>query len=359
MLVGLGLTILAGYTGWLANPTWHASQSASIVSSQNPEMLDPIESAMSSLTLRQKVGQLFMSGFRGSTTDANLEAWLAKKNLGGVILFRDNIRTETQLEKLTESIKKLPQTLPFIAIDQEGGPVNRISWDLTAEAGQRQIGSETEAQNIAKKRGAFLQGLGINLNLAPVVDVATQATAGMWYRAFSAEPGERGAAMVRGYRAAGIEAVVKHFPSFGNYSGDVEATIPTKTFSASEQQSFQVALADAHLLMVSPIIASNLDDQSPAPISKPALDYVRETLSFDGVIITDDVEMPSVRAHYSPAKFAVQAFEAGADILLFATHPEDMATAYKAILKKCQTSPVWQAKLDAAVRRILKIKLDL
>ncbi len=313
----------------------------------------------SPLSLEQKVGQMFMLGFNGIKPDYYITKALKQRNFGGVILLGYNIEQPNQLKELTSDLTGIPETKPFIAVDQEGNLVARVKFEPTAKVSQSDLKNGEEAYDTAFKRGAYLKEMGINLNLAPVVDLATSESANIWSRAFRKDHGIFGDAMIRGCNDAGIYCVVKHFPSYGNFSGDVEKEIPRKELSAGEVAVFKEALKNAKFLMISPVIATNIDPDNPAPISEKAIKFIRENLGFKGLIITDDVEMVSIRSNYNPVQFAADAIKAGVDMVLFSGNPQDAADAYDLVVEKVESGEISGKRINESVKRILGLKKSL
>ncbi len=319
--------------------------------------LDSAATSLAKLSLEEQVGQLLITGFGGKVPDSYISSALKLNDFGGVILYGYNIQDSNQVKALTKTLRELAMTTPLIAVDQEGGPVVRVSWDPTASIGQKDIHDPQTALKVARRRGVFLKNLGINLNLAPVVDTVTDPLAALYPRSFTKDWGSLGGAMVTGYQESGVLATVKHFPSFGNFIGNAETEIPTKELSAVEKNNFIEALRSASIFMVSPVIVKNIDPINPAPISKKVIDYIRNVIGFKGVIMTDDIEMKSVVKNYDPVDFALKAYEAGVDLLLFSGNPQTTTDVYKDILAKVKNNQAEIKRLQKSVIKILELKM--
>lgn len=309
-----------------------------------------------SITLEEAVGQLFLVGVSGTRFSDEQQAKLADTPFGNFLLFRDNIGTDEQVRQLTASLSATNRSPVWIAVDQEGGSVVRVDSDPTAAISQQSLVEPEQAYEVARARGNHLQSLGISLPLSPVVDHANSARAGLSDRSFPHDWGQLGDAMVRGYRRSGVVPVVKHFPSYGDLQGDVEASIPHKTLSATEIAIFRQALQHAPVLMISPIIVDNLDPNLPAPLSPTVIRYIRRELDFQGVILTDDAQMRAVRRDYTPDIFAVAALEAGVDMVMFSGTWEDAQSAFHRILEKAQAEPQLKKRLIESAERIIRFK---
>lgn len=308
------------------------------------------------LSLEEKVGQLFLVGVRGKTLSAETQARLEQVPFGNFLLFRENIGDDDEVRQLTASLSAIRRIPPWIAIDQEGGTVVRIDTDPTAAISQASLIDDRQAFEVARARGNFLRSLGINMPLSPVVDHATSARAGLAQRTFLNNWGQFGDAMVRGYRAAQTIPVVKHFPSYGDLQGDVEADIPHKTISAEEIAIFREALKHAPVLMISPIIVDNLDPHLPAPLSPTVIRFIRHELQFNGVILTDDAQMRAVQKRYAPEEFASAALEAGVDMLMFSEAGETAEKTFRLIMDRTKNDEVREKNVEKSVQRIMRIK---
>lgn len=317
-----------------------------------------LRQGLKNYSLEDKVGQLFILGFNGTEPDYYIRRALSLRNFGGVILMSYNIEDEQQVKELTASLSELSEIEPFIAVDQEGGLVARVRFEPRANVSQSEIEDESEAYQIAKHRGMYLQDLGINLNLSPVVDVATDEASGIYERTFRNNWGVLGDAMVNGYLDAGILASVKHFPSYGNFSGNVEKEIPVKKLTQEEIEVFRDAIKNAPLLMVSPVVVSNIDSKNPAMVSPSVIRFIREELDYDGLLITDDIEMQSIQNLYDPVDFAIKAIEAGVDLVLFTGNPQDAADAYNVLIEHIEDGKISEDRVNESLDRILRTKKE-
>ncbi len=251
----------------------------------------------------------------------------------------------------------------FIAADQEGNPVSRFLF-LTALTGQRAIGDEARAFAIAQKRGEELRGLGVNINFAPVLDVASSSADFIFKRAFQGDAAHiaaLGAAMVRGYEEAGIIAVAKHFPGHGGTSVDSHKNLPIVSRNADASASallpFRAAVKDnVPMVMAGHIKVPEIDALYPASLSSPAIAMVRSGLGFHGVIITDDMGMGAIRRSYPLPDASVRAVEAGADIVLVVRSFQDYDTIYQAFKVAIVGGAISEKRINQSVGRILSLK---
>jgi len=281
-----------------------------------------------------RVGRLFALGFEGLTLPRSLIEFAEKFGLGGVILFKRNCADREQIAALTGEIReKLSEAdwTPLVMVDQEGGRVQRIkdgvpqlpsAWELAREnlAGFKAL-IEAQAQALVR--------LGIEINLAPVCDLADKDTGGaIGDRAFgldSAHAAKFAAAHVQACLAGGIAPCAKHFPGHGAVRGDSHEMLPRtnrslRRFEEREFKPFESAIqAGAPLVMAAHILCPPV---SPRPVSLSPQwlgrdGVLRKRMGFEGAVISDDMEMGALQALGEPAEIALQAIEAGCDLLIY------------------------------------------
>lgn len=352
-----------------------------------------IESKIQHMTLEEKVGQLFMIHVYGKTpTDSNYEQTniangrgaknfeeaIQKYHIGGVIYFNwtDNIGTPvdlTQVNALSNGIQKIAmdQRMPIpllIGTDQEGGIVARVTEPATVFPGAMALGatgSEEYGVKVGEIMGSELKHLGINMDLAPDLDVNINPdNPVIGVRSISENPdlvAKLGLAQIKGYQNENVIATGKHFPGHGDTNTDSHYGLPIinhdlKTLEEIDLKPFKAAIdAGIDSIMTAHIVVPALDNSGlPATLSKPILtDLLRYKLGFDGIIITDSLGMSG--ANVVPAdRVAVEAFKAGADILL---NPPDVDIAYNSVLNAVKNGEITEKRLDESVFRILKVKM--
>jgi beta-N-acetylhexosaminidase len=344
------------------------------------------------MTLPEKVGQMFVSYVYGASAttpaaadmtanqaaygvDTGAEA-VAKYHLGGVIYFTwsDNLANPPQIATLSTGLQQAALAgsgIPLqISTDQEGGIVNRIGAPLAVSPGNMAIGATFDprsAYDAAKVSGTQLKALGINVVDAPVVDVNTNPrNAADGPRAFgdrTKQVSALGVAAVRGYAAAGIGSQAKHFPGLGdttvNTDNGVAVTNETREqIMATHVPPFRAAItAGVPSIMAAHIVAPALDPSgAPASLSKPIVTgLLRDTLHYDGVVITDALDAAALGS--IPAdQIVLDAIEAGDDQLLM---PKNVPGAIQAVLDAVAAGTISEARIDASVRRILRMKTRL
>ncbi len=285
--------------------------------------------------LHSRIGQLFMAGMPGTAMDATTECLISEYGLGGVILFKRNIESPIQLARLCNRLQQTAMKkrgLPlFLAIDQEGGRVARLTEPFTRFPGNTAIGASAdpvkEAREFAEKTAQEMRLVGLNMDLAPVVDVARdEVEAHLEGRLFSRDPeivARLGAAVVKGLQDNGVMAVAKHFPGLGAAGLDPHHRLPSITIEADELTRVDLApfsaaaAADVSGVMTSHAVYPALDPGVPATLSRKIITgLLRDELGYQGLVITDDLEMGAIAGGRGIAESAVEAFIAGADILL-------------------------------------------
>ncbi len=299
--------------------------------------------ALCGATLREMAGQMIMTGFRGETIDdsAPIARDIAAGRVGGVVLFsRDvllgeprNIIAPAQVRKLSADLQRRSRIPLFVAIDQEGGRVQRMSskngfMDFPSARSLGLAGDVVKIRSTAAFMGLTLAGAGFNLDFAPVVDVDVNPASpaiGALERSFSPDP-EKVAlfagAFAQGLRSGRVFSCLKHFPGHGSAASDSHQgyTDVTRTWSETELAPYRRLIAQglADMVMTSHVFNANLDPQRPASLSKAVTTgLLREKLGFQGVVITDDLQMKAVTSDYSLEQAVFMALDAGADILLF------------------------------------------
>jgi beta-N-acetylhexosaminidase len=329
------------------------------------------------MSLEQKVGQVFMLGFEGTTLTPGNRALIRDLHLGGVTLFARNIETTRQLARLDAELQTIADPVPlFISVDQEGGLVVRVTEGATIFPGNMAVaasGDPSLARKVAQASAAELLAMGINMNLAPVVDVNTNPmNPVIGVRSFGSDPsavGRFGDASIDGLQSSGVSAVAKHFPGHGDTAVDSHHDLPVvphtlDRLDSIEFQPFRSAIrADVDGIMTAHVYVPSIEPEQdrPATLSHAVLTrLLRERLGYSGLILTDALDMGAIKRDRTAAEAAVEAFQAGADVLLIAgITGEDrvhLAEGPPALLAAVQSGRVSQERLDASVLRILEAK---
>ncbi|MFJ5773496.1 glycoside hydrolase family 3 protein [Streptomyces sp. NPDC093094] len=353
-----------------------------------------LRALISRMTLEEKVGQLFVSRVHGHSAtdpdqadrDANLREFgvgtaaelIAKYRLGGVIYFvwAHNTRDPRQIAGLSNGIQRasldLPRGLPLlISTDQEHGIVCRVGKPATLFPGAMAVGaggSRTDARTLGRIAGKELRAMGIRQDYSPVADVnVNPANPVIGVRSFGADPAAVSrlvAAEVDGYQHSRVAATAKHFPGHGDTEVDSHYGFPTIRHTREQWETldappFRAAIeAGIDSIMTAHILVPALDDSGdPATLSRPILTGIlREELGYDGVVVTDALDMAGVRQKYGDDRVPVLALKAGVDQLL---NPPKLDVAWNAVLKAVQDGELTEERLEESVLRVLRLKAKL
>ena len=346
------------------------------ISSPISALTDPeIDTMIAEMTIEEKVGQLIMVGFEGTQANEAIETHIRKRFVGGIVLFSRNIQSPQQTAELTNELQRLAEAtarqIPlFIGIDQEGGWVIRLKEGATVLPGNMALGA-TNSTELAERAGEItaveLAAVGVNLNFAPVMDVNNNPdNPVIGRRSFGESPelvSRLGIPYIRGLQRNGVLATAKHFPGHGDTTVDSHFELPTvshdlERIHALELQPFRAAIdADVAAIMTAHIIYPAFDAARPATLSPTILtDLLRKELGFDGLLITDDMEMKAIDDRYRSGEAAVMAVEAGADIVMVLWTPAKQIEVFDALLSAIKSGRISQARLDQSIERILKSK---
>lgn len=325
--------------------------------------------SLRSLSLAGKVGQLFVAGFDGTTPTDDIERLITERRLGGIIYFSRNIESPGQLRTLSRGLQQcVPTDGPplLVAIDQEGGRVARLPWD-TALPSAMALGAANDAElteTAGEAVGRELRRLGITVNLAPVLDVTRPDNPVIGVRSFGdcETVAEQGAAFGRGLQSANIVACGKHFPGHGATTIDSHLGLPVvdhdrDRLARVELRPFRAAIdAGIDMIMTAHVAVPSIG-MGPATVSRPVVTgLLREELGFDGLVITDCMEMNAITDGIGTAEGAVQAIEAGCDLITVSHSPELQRAAIDSVISAVETGRISEDRIDASVRRIIRIK---
>jgi beta-N-acetylhexosaminidase len=329
------------------------------------------------MTLEQKVGQVFMLGFEGTTLNASNRALIQDWHLGGVTLFGRNVENGPQLARLNDALQTVADPVPlFISADQEGGLVVRVTSGATIFPGNMAVGATGDldlGRQVAGAAASELRSMGVNMALAPVLDVNTNPlNPVIGVRSFGSDSrrvSEFGVATIRALQSVGVSAVGKHFPGHGDTHVDSHRDLPVVPHSlerlhAVELAPFKTAIqAGVDGIMSAHVYVPALESQArlPATVSGAVLTgLLRDELGYRGLILTDALDMQAIKQNRTAAEAATLAFEAGADMLLIAgidTSDRGRAGDGPALLLAAvRSGRVPIDRLDASVVRILEAK---
>ncbi len=354
------------------------------------EPTDPIDpyrnhakTILADMSLEEKIWQLFIADIdqltgvnhttaSGDTTKNAIE----EKPVGGVIYFTDNLKDRSQTEDMIRNLQSYAGIELFIGVDEEGGTQQndgvtrlggRSDFDVTDFGLMYDVGNTDEAYKVGKTLGMQLQALGFNLDFAPVADVWTNPeNQVIGKRAFSKEP-DNAANMVRncvrGFEEANLLCTLKHFPGHGDtkadsHKGSVSSEKTLEELRKCELIPFRAGIdAGAPLVMMGHITLPNVAgaEEVPATFSKAIVtDLLRNEMGFQGLVVTDAMNMGAIIDHYDPDEAAVLAIQAGVDLILM---PADLDQAFQGIRKAVENGDLSEERIDESVLRILETKL--
>lgn len=357
-------------------PTREASSNPA-PSDPSPESADPtLQSLLSQMTLHEKICQMLVvtpesiTGVEavtaaGDTTKKALQAM----PVGGILYSKPNLRSKDQVKTMLENTQSYSAIPLMFTCDEEGGRVNRLMSTVnTTMIGPmldyKDQGAET-AYNNARTIASDMSALGFNADMAPVADVwSNPENTVIGDRAYSDDFRQAAvlvASAVEGFHAGGAATALKHFPGHGDTSEDSHygAVFITKTLEEIREKEllpFQAGIqAGSDMVMIGHLILSDIDDQ-PAPFShKIVTELLRQELGFDGVIITDGLQMKAMTDFYSDGEIACSAVKAGVDMLLCPANPEEAAAALEDAVKN---GDITESRIEESVLRILKMKKE-
>lgn len=330
------------------------------------------EDVLKAMSLEEKIGQMVIAGLDGLTADEHAEAMLAKYRVGGFVFFARNIQDSRQALALVNSLKALNKRhVPlFLAIDEEGGRVTRLPAEYRKLPASRSIG-DTGSVSLAYEVGGILadrvKSLGFNMDFAPVLDInsnpdnpvigdrslgtTAQGVTGM------------GIAVMKGIQAGNIIPVVKHFPGHGDTAVDSHKGLPRVEADMDRLESFELVpfraavTSQADMVMTAHILLPRIDPKHPATLSKPIITGIlRNLLGFQGVVITDDLNMAAVKDNYDLGDAAVLAVNAGVDIVLTCHEYANLVHVISALRNAVEGGLIPAERIEESVLRILRLK---
>ncbi len=370
-----------------SGPTIDENGASSITDPLNDKSVEEI---LSSMTLDQKIGQMLMLSIRSwddspvnSTIPSDLQEMISKYYVGNIILFAENFSTVEDTVKLTSSLQNaLDINIPmFISVDQEGGNVVRLSegCSLPGNMALGAIGLEESSYTAGVITGKQLYALGVNTNFAPSLDVNNNPQNPVInIRSFSEDPtivASLGSAMISGIQSQNVSACAKHFPGHGDTQTDSHVGLPTIYKTLEELQStelipFQSAIdSGIDMIMTGHIQFPQIEHKKindifvPATLSQKIItEILKEEMGFDGVVVTDSLQMDAISQNFSTEEGAILSIAAGADILLMplsvlnAGETEKLEALIASIKNAVETNRISEERINDAVTRILKVK---
>jgi len=367
LLPGTDLPIQKPVPGIL---NWESPESVSRYPETSPRYIVNTVKKMT-LTDEKLAGQRLMAGFDGTGLSSDLKYLISTLKVGGLILFSRNIESPKQLSCLCRSVQAYAascgQPPLLIAIDQEGGAVARLKWPFTEFPARPPVTNMREAEHMACVMAWELAAMGINMNMAPVMDAAPKTMKSiMAGRAFSHDPhtvSELGCRVIEIFQRSSIMAVAKHFPGIGRTVTDSHEDLPFMDGDADDLHSFDLIPFQAAVrqnvagMMLSHILYRKIDPLWPASLSVPiAKDLLRDQMGYKGLVITDDLDMGAIGKHYDMKTSIRQILLADIDIVLICHKGPNTGIARDEILRGINEEKSLRQSCEISVRRILEMK---
>lgn len=377
----LSAALLLGCVGCRTN-----SADTGSAAQTKPTKTEEVQNIVDSMSLEEKVAQLFLVqpeaivdiGTATAAGDATKQA-INKTPVGGFVYFSDNLQSEQQVQDMLRNVQKYSEDrigLPaFLSVDEEGGTVARVAstgrFDVTDVGDMAKIGASgdvQQARQAGETIGSYLSELGFNLDFAPDADVLTNPdNTVVKKRSFGSDPrvvSDMSLAVAQGLEQHQVYSVYKHFPGHGATAGDTHQgyAYTDKTLDELKQSElipFENAIQNnAAFIMAAHISAPRVTgDDTPASLSKTMItDILRGQMGYDGIVVTDAMNMGAVTEQYTSAQAAVKALQAGADIVLM---PEDFQEAYQGVLDAVKDGTLTEQRINESVTRIVKVKVHM
>ncbi|KJU73049.1 beta-N-acetylhexosaminidase [Clostridium baratii] len=340
-------------------------------SKENPK--DEILETISNMSLDEKIGQLVISGFYGTTLDENILKLIKENKISGVILFNRNVKDSNTLLSLNNSLKESNKNnkLPlFISVDEEGGSVTRMPKDIKRLPTNKYIGSLNNkdlSYNVGEILGEQLSYFGFNMNFAPVLDINSNPNNPViGDRSFGNNKDTvaiLGTSTMKGIQSKNIISVVKHFPGHGDTSVDSHVNLPVVNYDINRLKSFEfvpfkTAIQNgADAVMVGHILLSKIDSKYPSSMSYEIVtNILRKDLGFNGLVVSDDMTMGAIIENYSIEEASIKSINAGVDLLLVCQKYENTENVLKALKEAVLNGTISKERLDNALYNIISIK---
>ncbi len=332
--------------------------------------------------IRQKIGQLFFIGISGAEIDEQTRDLLGEVSPGGVCLFARNIREAQQTRDLLDDLRKISPVEPFLSLDQEGGTVDRLRRIVTPMAAANRITTIEDVAKMAALIGETINLLGFNMDFAPVVDVVDEARAGssngLFSRTFGSSKEDAvtfAGEFLKVLQTNGPIGCLKHFPGLGAARVDSHEELPVveidrEELFATDLYPYRQLLStgEVHAVMAAhasfPSVNLQERDQNgkllPSSLSKTFITtLLRGELDFNGLVITDDLEMGAIVNNYGIGEACVMAVAAGVDMLAICADPEAIRSGFNAIVEAVSSGRIDESRIDESLTRIAALKSRL
>ncbi|MBR4672611.1 MAG: beta-N-acetylhexosaminidase [Bacilli bacterium] len=333
-----------------------------------------VEEQLNKMTLDEKIGQMMIVFYHSTSMDNTLKKSLEEVQPGGFILFADNITNYENTLKFIKDVKSTAKIPMFMSIDEEGGNVQRLYYlkedDITYIPYMQEVGNKNDLEltkNVGKVLAEELRVFGINMDFAPVIDVYSNPNnTVIGKRAFGSDKelvAKHGMALANGLEENGVIPVYKHFPGHGNTAVDSHFALPVVDKTKEELLDLdlypfkEVIKNGAKIIMIGHLaVPSITGDNTPASLSKKLItNFLKEELGYNGLVITDALNMGALTNYYSSDEICAKAVEAGVDILLMPTASRKCLASVKSAIAK---GDIDEERIDESVRKILKLKYE-
>jgi len=334
---------------------------------------DVIEKLVAKMTLEEKIGQLLVVGFHSKQVDPHIRSMIQEYKVGGVILYDRNMESKRQVSQLTEDLQELAlgndQPIPLmITIDQEGGQIVRMRDQVAVKPSQQELGMREDASAVYDtnyQTGEELVEMGIDVNHAPVLDLSATDS-----RSFGEDPKKAealGTQAIQGLNDAGVAATIKHFP--GNGRSNIDPHYETSSVDANQldlenkdiypfKKIIDTMDHEQLFVMVTHLKYPAYDKENPASISPVIIqDLLRGKLGYEGIVVTDDLEMGAVNKYFTYKDLGYSAVHAGNDLLLVCHTFESQKQVIQGIREAVETNKLSEERIDESVKRVLRYKM--
>lgn len=332
-----------------------------------------LDERIGELSLEEKIGQMLIISNSSTSMNESFKSLLEQVKPGGIIFFKENFTNYEKTKTLIEEIEKTSKIPYLLATDQEGGRVQRLSKledkNITLIPQMKELGKRENkklAYNVGKVIAEELQVFGINMNFAPVIDVLSNSNNQViGDRSFGTSKeivSELGISLAKGLMDHGVIPVYKHFPGHGNTEVDSHYDLPLISKTKEELLEndlipFQNAIQNgAEVIMIGHLAVPNISNDIPASLSKVLIsDLLKQEMNYNGLVITDALNMKAITNRYEPKEIYEMAINAGVDLLLM---PKDPLEAMNKIKESIEKGTIKESQIDQSVKKILNLKLN-
>ncbi len=316
------------------------------------------------LSLKQRIGQLFVIGFEGKELTENIKLTIKKLHPGGILLLGWNIEDRVQLLKLVDGLQEMAMQdtgIPmFIAVDQEGGEINRISF-VQEQTSQSAIKNPENAFEIGFNRGQELKAFGVSLNFAPLLD-KTEPGDFIYSRSFEETQqnlGDLAKNLILGQKNSGIFTTIKHFPGYGNINFNPEEKLAIEEEIPDIGLFKEAMAAKPEMVMIANVIYKNIEKNLPFTFSPKGIDFLKSELGNEILVISDDLDQNSLLNRYELEDIVSLPVEAGVDVLIFSGWRLPAEDGVNALIKAVENGRISEERINQSVSKIIRLKLGI